>query len=166
MTNSVRGFRTIRLVGVAALLTFAGLLCLFIFNAAIQSSPFAPDDPVERWIQAGIDLSRLDELDSMNFFGKGEFEAEYERVLLQSKYIPRDSEFPSTTDGYAVYIDTHFRNFGWSPGFWLVLAVAFIVSVAAFSWMHGVTVATKPGTPGGAEQCAEQGPAMMRDSKS
>ena len=143
----------IRVVAIAALLTFAGLLCLFILNAAIQPSP--SNGPVESWIQAGIDLHRLDELDSMNVFGKGEYESEYELVLSEAKHIAHHSEFPGTNEAYVEYSNERFRDLRWPPVFWLMLATALIVSVAAFSWVHGVTVAISLLTQEAAEQNAE-----------
>lgn len=129
----------IRVVAIAALLTFAVLLCLFTFNAAIQPSP--SNGPVERWIQAGIDLHRLDELNSMNLFRTGEYEARYEQVLSAATHTAHHSEFPGTNEAYIEYTNERFRALRWPPVFWFMLATALIVSVAAFSWVHGVTMA-------------------------
>ncbi len=153
MTSSVPGFRVIRLIAIAGLITFASLIGAYIFNAAIQPTP--SDGPVEKWIQAGIDLHRVDELFSMNVFGKGEYKAEYERVLSEAKQIAHDSEFPGTNEAYAAYKDERVKDLRWPAVFWCALAIALIVSISAFSWLHGASLAVFSLTDKAAEQNAE-----------
>lgn len=86
-------------------------------ESAAGCQPPPSDGPVEKWIQAGIDLHRVDELDSMNVFSRSEYEAEYAHASQTAQQIARHSEFPGTNEAYTEYKELRVRDLQWSPAF-------------------------------------------------
>ncbi len=153
MTPTVPFFRFVRLVAIASLLGFAAVLCLCLLNSAIQPQP--SDGPVEQWIQFGIDLHRVGELDSMNLFSPSEYQTEIDQVLAQAIPVVHHSEFPGTTEEYRTYKEQHVQDLTWPPSYWLALGASLALSLSSFSWLYGATVAFASCTKHATEQNAE-----------
>jgi hypothetical protein len=153
VTTPVPFFRGVRLIAIASLLGFASLLCLCILNSAIQPRP--SDGPVEQWIQFGIDLHRVGELDSMNLFSPHEYKTEIDRVLVQALSVVHHSDFPGTTEEYITYKEQHVQDLTWPPRYWLALGGSLVLSLSSFSWLYGASVAFASCTNKATEQNAE-----------
>ncbi len=137
MTITVKASRTVRLLALAGLCTFVPLIGTFVFCTVIQPRPLY--DPVEEWIRVGIDLHRVDELQSMNVLTSSEYNAEYERVLADARDVATNPEFPSTRDAYREYRQNRMVGSQWSAEFWLALVCSFTLTVSALSWLHGAS---------------------------
>ena len=153
VTNPVPFFRGVRLIAIASLLGFVSLLCLCILNSVIQPRP--SDGPVEQWIQFGIDLHRVGELDSMNLFSPNEYQTEIDRVLAQALPVVHHSDFPGTTAEYIKYKEQHVQDLTCPPTYWLALGGSLVLSLSSFSWLYGASVAFASRTKKATEQNAE-----------